>query len=43
MLFCVYIKGKKVKLSLCLTMHYVMKTCGGSGRVAPRFLDLSTS
>jgi hypothetical protein len=26
----------KVKLSLCLTKHYSMKMCGGSGGIAPR-------
>jgi hypothetical protein len=27
-----------VKLSLCLTKHYAMKTYGGSGCIGPRFL-----
>jgi hypothetical protein len=37
-------KCKKVKLSLCLTKHHAMKTYwgSGSGRVAPRILDLGT-
>jgi hypothetical protein len=30
-------KGK-VKLSLCLTKHHGMKTCWGSGDIAPRIL-----
>jgi hypothetical protein len=30
------------KLSLCLIKHHAMKTCGGSGRVAPRILSLYT-
>jgi hypothetical protein len=32
----------KVKLSLCLTKHHVMKTYWGSGGIAPRILDLCT-
>jgi hypothetical protein len=39
-----YIKAikVKVKLSLCLTKHYAMKTYWGSGGIAPRILDLGT-
>jgi hypothetical protein len=33
----------KVKLSLCLTKCYVMKTYRGSGCIDPCFLDLGTS
>jgi hypothetical protein len=33
---------KRVKLSLCLTKHYVMKVYGGSGCIGPYFLDLGT-
>jgi hypothetical protein len=33
---------KKVKLSLCLTKHYAMKTYWGSGGIAPLILDLGT-
>jgi hypothetical protein len=36
------IKGKKVKLTLCLTKHHAMKTYWGSGGIAPRILDLGT-
>jgi hypothetical protein len=32
----------KVKLSLCFTKHHSMKTCWGSGGIAPRILDLGT-
>jgi hypothetical protein len=32
----------KVKLSLCLTKHHVMKAYWGSGGIAPRILDLGT-
>jgi hypothetical protein len=37
-------KGRgKVKLSLCLTKHYAMKTyCGVDVQKDPRFLDLAT-
>jgi hypothetical protein len=31
---------KKVKLSLCLTKHYAMKTYWGSGSIAPHILNL---
>jgi hypothetical protein len=36
------ITGKKVRLSLCLTKHHVMKTYWGNGGIAPRILDLGT-
>jgi hypothetical protein len=36
-------KGKKVKLSLCLTKHHAMKTYRGSGCTSPCILDLGTS
>jgi len=36
------VKGKKVKLSLCLTGYCAMGTCWGSGSVAPCILDLGT-
>jgi hypothetical protein len=32
----------KVKLSLCSTKHYAMKTYCGSGGIAPRILNLDT-
>jgi hypothetical protein len=32
----------KVKLFLCLAKHHAMKTCWGSGGIAPRILDLGT-
>jgi len=32
----------KVKLSLCLTKHHIMKAYWGSGGIAPHILDLST-
>jgi hypothetical protein len=35
-----WLKGKKVKLSLCLTKYHAMKTCWGSGDTAPCILDL---
>jgi hypothetical protein len=36
-------KGKgKVKLSLCLNKHHVMKTYWGSGGIPPRILDVGT-
>jgi hypothetical protein len=35
-------KGKRVKLSLCLTKHHAMKTYWGSGGIAPHILDLDT-
>jgi hypothetical protein len=35
-------KMVKVKLSLCLTKHHVMKTYWGIGGLAPRILDLGT-
>jgi hypothetical protein len=35
-------KGKKVKLSLCLTKHHAMKTYWGSGGIASCILDLGT-
>jgi hypothetical protein len=31
----------KVKLSLCLTKHHTMKTCWGSGGIAPCILDVT--
>jgi hypothetical protein len=36
------VKGKKVKLPLCLTKRHAMKTYWGSGSIAPRILDLGT-
>jgi len=33
----------KVELSLRLTKYHAIKTCWGSGDIAPRILDLSTS
>jgi hypothetical protein len=33
---------EKVKFSLCLTKHHVMKTYRGSGGIAPSILDLGT-
>jgi hypothetical protein len=36
------VKGKEVKLSLCLTKHHTMKMYWGSGGIAPRILDLGT-
>jgi hypothetical protein len=36
------VKRWKVKLSLCLTNHHVMKSYWGIGGVAPRILDLGT-
>jgi hypothetical protein len=38
--FCV--RGKKVKLSLCLTKHHAMKTYWGIGGIATRIPDLGT-
>jgi hypothetical protein len=35
-------KGKKVKLSLCLTKHHAMKTYWGSGGISPRILEFGT-
>jgi hypothetical protein len=36
-------RGKvKVKLSLCLAKHHAMKTCWGSGYIAPRIFYLGT-
>jgi flagellar basal body-associated protein FliL len=35
-------KGKKVKLSLCITQHHAMKTYRGSGGIAPCILDCGT-
>jgi hypothetical protein len=35
-------KGKKVKLSLCLTKHHAMKTYWGSGGLTSHILDLGT-
>jgi hypothetical protein len=32
----------KVKLSLCLTKHHVMKAYWGSGGIAPSILDFGT-
>jgi hypothetical protein len=37
------VKGKKIKLSLCLTKHHAMKAYWGSGSIAPHILDLGTS
>jgi hypothetical protein len=34
----VTLKGKKVKLSLCLTKHHTMKTYWGSGGTVPLIL-----
>jgi len=31
-------KGKRVKLSLCLTKHHAMKAYLGSGGITPRIL-----
>jgi hypothetical protein len=45
MLLCKYEgkgKGKKVKLSLCLTKHHAMKTYWRIGVIAPRIFDLGT-
>jgi hypothetical protein len=38
-----FIGHKKIKLFLCLTKRYIMKTYGGSGCIDPRMLDVSTS
>jgi hypothetical protein len=45
-LFCIPVegdghnKGKKLKLSLCLTKHHAMETYWGSGGIGPRIPDL---
>jgi hypothetical protein len=35
-------RGDKVKLSLCLTEHHIMKAYWGRGGIAPRILNLVT-
>jgi len=37
-----YLENVKVKMSLCLTKHHVMKKYWGSGRIAPCILFLGT-
>jgi len=38
MIFTIIMVMVKVKLSLCLTKHYAMKTYWGSGGIAPHIL-----
>jgi hypothetical protein len=42
-LYIFMVKGKKAKLSLCLTKHHAMKAYWGSGGVAPCILNFRTT